>query len=154
MWLGLLVGFSIAVVVLAVLTHYIGEAMGQYVKYVKYLGAAYILYLAWKTYSSSGKTQNKSRDCTFLSGMVVQLTNAKILLFDLMVFSTFVLPHSEKLPDLLSVAPFIALAGPGANLVWLLLGGFLHKFFSHHQRKMEITMALCLVFCAAVIIFA
>ncbi len=154
MWLGLLVGFSIAVVVLAVLTHYIGEAMGQYVKYVKYLGAAYILYLAWKTYSSSGKTQNKSRDCTFLSGMVVQLTNAKILLFDLMVFSTFVLPHSEKLPDLLSVAPFIALAGPGANLVWLLLGGFLHKFFSHHQRKMEIAMALCLVFCAAVIIFA
>ncbi len=154
MWFGLLVGFSIAVVILAVLTHFIGEAMGQYVKYVKYLGAAYILYLAWKTYSSSGKAQNKSRDCTFLSGIIVQLTNAKILLFDLMVFSTFVLPHSEKLPDLLSVAPFIALAGPGANLVWMLLGGFLHKFFSRHQRKMEIAMALCLVFCAAVIIFA
>lgn len=151
MWLGLFAGFSVAVVVLAVLTHFIGEAMGQYVKYVKYVGAAYILYLAWKTYSSSGKPQGQSRDCSFLSGMVVQLTNAKILLFDLMVFSSFVLPYSEKLSDLLAVAPFIAIAGPGANLVWLLMGGFLHRLFSRHQRKMEIAMALCLVACAVVI---
>ena len=125
--------------------------MGQYVKYVKYVGAAYILYLAWKTYSSSGKPQGQSRDCSFFSGMIVQLTNAKILLFDLMVFSSFVLPYSEKLSDLLAVAPFIAIAGPGANLVWLLMGGFLHRLFSRHQRKMEIAMALCLVACAVVI---
>ncbi len=152
MWLGLFTGFTIAIITLALLTHFIGEAMGQYVEYVKYVGAAYILYLAWKTYSASGKPQSKTRDCTFFSGMVVQLTNAKILLFDLMVFSTFVLPYSEKLPDLLSVAPYIAIAGPGANLVWMLLGGFLHKFFARHQRKMEIAMAVCLVICAIVIV--
>ena len=152
MWLGLLTGFTVAVLVLAVATHFIGETMGQYVRYVKYVGAAYILYLAWKTYSSSDGQQRKTRGCSFVSGMVMQLTNAKILLFDLMAFSTFVLPYSDALPDLLFVAAFLSLAGPGANLVWLLMGGFLHRVFSRHQRKMEIAMALCLAACAVAIV--
>lgn len=152
MWLGLLVGFTIAALILTLATHCIGEAMGQYVKYIKYAGAAYILYLAWKTYSASGEQQRSTRGCSFLSGMVVQLTNAKILLFELMVFSTFVLPYSDSLTDLLSVAVLLELAGPGANLVWLLMGGFLHRVFSKHQRKMEIAMALCLAACAIAIV--
>lgn len=152
MWLGLLTGFTIAVVVLAVATHFIGESMGRYVRYVKYIGAAYILYLAWKTYSSPEGQQRQTRGCSFMSGMVMQLTNAKILLFDLMVFSTFVLPYSDALPDLLYVAAFLSLAGPGANLVWLLMGGFLHRVFARHQRKMEIAMAMCLAACAVAIV--
>ncbi len=152
MWLGLLTGFTIAVVVLAVATHFIGESMGRYVRYVKYIGAAYILYLAWKTYSSPEGQQRQTRGCSFMSGMVMQLTNAKILLFYLMVFSTFVLPYSDALPDLLYVAAFLSLAGPGANLVWLLMGGFLHRVFARHQRKMEIAMAMCLAACAVAIV--
>lgn len=152
MWLGLLVGFTTAAVTLAILTHFIGEAMGQYVRYIKYVGAAYILYLAWKTYSASDNTQSHSRDCTFVSGMIVQLTNAKILLFDLMVFSTYVLPHTDALPSLLAVVPLLALAGPGANLAWMLMGGFMHRIFARHQRTMGIAMAVCLAICAIVIV--
>ena len=145
MWLGLLVGFTIAVLLLTLATHFIGEAMGQYVKYVKYAGAAYILYLAWKTYSASDEQQRSTRGCSFLSGMVVQLTNAKILLFELMVFSTFVLPYSDSLTDLLSVAALLELAGPGANLVWLLMGGFLHRFLilSRNRSNNECRLANC-----------
>ena len=36
MWRGLLTGFSIAVVIMAVLTHILGEVMGEYVVYLKY----------------------------------------------------------------------------------------------------------------------
>lgn len=152
MWLGLLTGFSIAAVTLATLTHLIGEAMGQYIVYVKYAGAAYILYLAWKIYSPGEDNYGRARSCSFLSGMVMQLTNAKILLFELTVYSTFVLPHTDALPDLLAVSALLLLAGPGANLVWLFLGGFMCRFFARHRRKMEIIMALCLAICAVVIV--
>ncbi len=54
MWLGLLTGFSIAVTVMAVLTHFIGIAFGEYVVYLKYIGAAYIMYLAYKIYNRKG----------------------------------------------------------------------------------------------------
>lgn len=46
MWLGLLTGFLVAVTVMAVLTHLVGVAFGEYVGLLKYIGAAYILYLA------------------------------------------------------------------------------------------------------------
>ena len=44
------------------------------------------------------------------------LTNAKMLLFELTVFSTFVLPYSSRLVDLSEAAAWLTLAGPGGNL--------------------------------------
>ena len=80
------------------------------VPYLRYLAAAYIIYLSWKTYragiSSEGDTQP-----TFASGFVVQLTNAKIILFDLSCYSAFVLPYSQRFPDLLPVTALLILAG-------------------------------------------
>lgn len=152
MWLGLLTGFSIAVTVMAVLTHLLGEVLGNYVGYVKYAGAAYILYLAWKMYSDSGKESGETRACSFLSGMLVQLTNAKILLFDLTVFSTFVLPYSKDLADLLAVAAWLELAGPAANLAWIMLGAGLGKFFTRYRRQADIVMAACLAVCGVLIV--
>ena len=53
MWLGMLTGFSIAVSVMALLTHLLGVAFGAYVGYMKVLGAAYIFYLAYCIWRSS-----------------------------------------------------------------------------------------------------
>ncbi|MDO4497467.1 MAG: LysE family transporter [Bacteroidales bacterium] len=152
MWLGLLMGFSMAVCIMAVMTHLIGMAFGNYVGYLKYLGAAYIAYLAYKIYTSRRSTADSDKDCTFVSGMVVQLTNAKILLFDLTAFSTFVLPYSNRLIDLLEVGAWLLIAGPGANLVWLLAGSYLKKFFAQYGRQVDVVSAIALLLCAIYII--
>ena len=152
MWLGLLTGFSVAVCAMAVITHLVGIAFGEYVRYLKYIGAAYIIFLAWRILQSSNSAKEDSRDRTFWSGMLVQLTNAKMLLFDLTVFSTFVLPYSNHFADLLEVSAWLLLAGPGANLVWLLAGSYLHQFFARYGRKVDIASAVALVLCAIYII--
>ena len=152
MWQGLLTGFSIAVVVMAVLTHLLGEMMGDYVVYLKYLGAAYIFWLAWKMWRFSGQNNPEAQECTFTSGMIVQLTNAKMLLFDLTAFSVYVLPYSNKLTDLLIVAVMLLLAGPGANLAWLYAGAYLRRFCNRHQKEVDIVMAILLALCAIYII--
>lgn len=152
MWLGLLTGFSVAVCAMAVITHLVGIAFGEYVRYLKYIGAAYIIFLAWRILQSSNSAKEDSRDCTFWSGMLVQLTNAKMLLFDLTVFSTFVLPYSNHFADLLEVSAWLLLAGPGANLVWLLAGSYLRQFFARYGRKVDIASAVALVLCAIYII--
>ena len=62
MWLGMLVGFSIAVSAMALLTHLLGVAFGSYVGYMKVLGAAYIFYLAYWIWRSGGANKTaKSR---------------------------------------------------------------------------------------------
>ena len=152
MWTGLLTGFSIAVCIMALLTHLIGLTFGDYVAYLKYLGAAYIVYLAYKIYTSGKKAKEANKDCSFLSGMIVQMTNAKMLLFDLTAFSTFVLPYSNQLVDLLEVGAWLLIAGPGANLVWLLAGSYLRKFFQNYGRQVDVVSAIALLLCAIYII--
>ncbi len=152
MWRGLLTGFSIAVVVMAVLTHLLGEMMGHYVVYLKYLGAAYILWLAWKMWRYSGQNNTEAQECSFTSGLLVQLTNAKMLLFDLTAFSVYVLPYSNSLIDLLVVAALLLLAGPGANFAWLYAGAYLRRFFSRYQKQVDIAMSILLALCAIYII--
>lgn len=152
MWRGLLTGFSIAVVVMALLTHLLGEVMGGYVVYLKYLGAAYILWLAWKMWRSSGQNNAEAKECSFTSGMIVQLANAKMLLFDLTAFSVYVLPYSNRLIDLLVVAALLLIAGPGANLAWLYAGAYLRRFFARYQKQVDLVMAVLLALCAVYIL--
>lgn len=150
-WLGLLCGFSVAALIAAVAVHLVGMAIGPYISFVKYLGAAYILYLAWKTYKAS-ITDRKDVSCSFWDGFMVQLTNAKMILFDLTVYSTFVLPYSDRFIDLLPVAALLLIAGPGANLLWLVAGSALKPLVTKNQRTVDVTMALALVACAAMIL--
>lgn len=152
MWLGLFVGFSITVVTLAVLTHFLGEALGKYVVWLKYVGAAYILYLAWRLYRDGSLGSSSNKGCNFLTGVIMQMTNAKMILVDLTVFSTMVLPYSSRLVDLLEVSAWLLIAGPGANLVWLLAGSWLGKFLDDYHKQVDIIAALALAACAVYIV--
>ena len=77
MWFGLLAGFTIAAVIVAIITHLVGAMMGKYVVILKYIGCAYIFYLAWQIYRSSGKAKESDKTCTFLSG-ILELDVAEI----------------------------------------------------------------------------
>ncbi len=148
MWCGLLVGFIFAATLCVLAMHTFGVAFSGYVKYLKYVGAAYIFWLAVRMYKSRGKARKGRRACTFWSGFIVQATNAKIILYELTVYATFVLPYSERLVDLFAVAALLILAGPGANLTWLLAGSFLRHFFVRYEHAADLVMSILLGACA------
>ena len=152
MWRGLFVGFSIAVTVAAFVSHYLGTVMGEYVIYLRYVGALYILWLAWCLFRNSGSVRGKINICSFWSGVIMQLTNAKMILFDFTVFSIFVLPYSHDIKAMLPVAALLLLAGPGANLVWLLVGDKLRHIFAHYHKQVDLVMAVALALCAVAMI--
>ena len=154
MWFGLLTGFTIAALIGAMITHLVGAMMDRYVVWLKYIGCAYILYLAWQIYHSTGEAKGSDHTCTFLSGMIVQLTNAKIILFDLMAYTTFVLPYSNRLSDLLVVTALLEIAGPGANLVYLFAGAKLHDFYNRYPKRTNTVMATLLATCAVYILIS
>ena len=154
MWFGLLTGFTIAALIGAMITHLVGAMMDRYVVWLKYIGCAYILYLAWQIYRSTGEVKESDPICTFLSGMIVQLTNAKIILFDLMAYTTFVLPYSNRLSDLLVVTALLEIAGPGANLVYLFAGAKLHDFYNRYPKRTNTVMATLLATCAVYILIS
>ena len=77
MWWGLVCGFLLAAFLVAVMMHFVGEVLGEYVIWLKYLGAVYILYLSVKIMLSGEESGEKVKPCTFWNGLLVQLTNAK-----------------------------------------------------------------------------
>ncbi|MCQ2391250.1 MAG: LysE family transporter [Kiritimatiellae bacterium] len=148
MWLGLLAGYSCAAAICVVAVHFAGLAFGSWIGHIRYLGAAYLLWMAYGVYAARGQASARHGTCSFWSGFVVQMTNAKMLLFEMTVYSSFVLPYSDRLADLFVVAALLTLAGPGGNLAWLLAGSFLQGLFARHRRTADVLTACCLAACA------
>lgn len=135
------------------LLHYMGPLINNYVDKLRYVGAAYLLWLAVNMFLPKKKTNGGNRECTFVNGFLVQLTNSKMLLFEISVYSAFVLPYSSSLFDMFKTTLLLLISGPGANLVWLLIpGDHFREYYEKHRIKFDAVMSLCLVLCAVLIV--
>ena len=86
---------------------------------MKYLGAAYVLYLAWQTWRRIPPSDNvQDKKPTWLMGFFLQLINVKIIIYGLTMFS------------------------------WAFAGNVLKRFYSSHYKLMNGIMALLLVWCS------
>lgn len=152
-WLGLFTGYLILSLIAAVIVWFLGTALNEYVKYLSYIGALYIVWLAWHTYKSEDTNEETANEnCNFKTGLTVQLSNVKVIIFVITALSSYVLPYVKTFPQLLAVAVLLPLTGPVCNLVWLFLGGALKKLFRKYRKPINIILAISLLLCAVNII--
>ena len=85
---------------------------------------------------------------TFRTGLLINLTNVKIMIFCLTALSAYVLPYTRSFWALLGVGLFLPFTGPVCNLVWLFAGASLQSLFTSHRGAVDTTMAAALVLCA------
>ena len=147
--LGIFCGFFavqlLAALFSATLLDYIPAAQ----PYMLALGAAYILWMAWKPLTSrSGGERPSAADNAFLSGVLLQFVNVKVIIFAVTTMSTFVLPHVRSLPALVLFA--FGLAGTAFVSVncWAAFGAAFSRALRRHERAANAVMALLLVYCA------
>ncbi len=92
MWIGEALWLTLAVYGLAALA----EALHGAIQVVKYLGVAYLLYLAWKMWcapvavASDGPAPRPGGSGMFLAGLAVTLGNPKIMVFYLALLPTII----------------------------------------------------------------
>lgn len=153
MWRGLLVGFVCVVSVVALLSYHLDMAIKPYVLWLRVIGAAYILWLAWRIYHTPLEGDDDRTICNFWSGFIMQLTNVKMIIFEVTVYSIYVIPYSDRLGDYYLTAALLLLAGPIANLAWIFVGGYLRRFFINKMKWVNVIMALLLAGCAFIILF-
>ena len=153
-WRGLFCGFFLDAMGAVALTWLLGAALNQYVGMLSWVGAAYLLWMAWHMLRSSGVDPDRDPAApSFRNGVLVQLTNVKVILFCITALSGYVLPYNSSLWALLPVGLFLPLTGPVCNLVWLFAGASLQKLFANHRRTVDIVMALSLVLSAASLVW-
>ena len=129
----------------------LGSLIPQIAPYFKYVGAAYILYLAWKTFCRkpvSTEDSDTAEPLKFRDGFLLQFLNVKVILLGLAGYPGYFLPQGQSVGlVLLFAVTMTACCGTG-NLIWVVLGSLLFRFYNRHYRVINAFMALLLVWCA------
>nr|WP_325257800.1 LysE family transporter [uncultured Oscillibacter sp.] len=148
-WRGLFTGFFLVSMASVLVIYFLGTVLNQYVGLLSWVGAAYMLWMAFHTLRSSSGPEGSAPEAPgFLTGLFVQLTNVKIMVFCLMALASYVLPYSGSFWSLLAAGLFLPFTGPVANLVWLFAGAALQKLFVNHRKAVDYGCAAALALCA------
>ena len=148
---GVFLGVSAVVSCCAVFSSLLYEFIPTVKPVMLCLGAAYILWLAWKVWRDSpraGTGGTPSRTNTVASGMILQLVNVKIITYGLTVMASFILPYYR---DPFHIAGFVLVTSAvcfTSTCCWAAFGAAFDRLFKRHGRVLNAVMALLLVYCA------
>ena len=128
----------------------LGELVPQIVPVAKYVGAAYVLYLAYKTLTrkAGSGTTDASRPLTCGNGFLLQFLNVKILMLGIAFYSGYILPYGFHPGRIVAFALVMALCAGTGNLIWATLGSLLFPLYKKYAKAINAVMALLLVWCA------
>lgn len=127
------------------------------------IGALYMLYLAFDIFISSfrkndiKKADNSYKDIDkkqndknlFLSGILLQLVNVKVLIYIIVTMEVYVIPnYAGNYPMLLFFAIFMGAFEFFCSVCWSLFGTMFNTIFVRHAKVVNTVMALLLVYCA------
>jgi len=145
---GVCVGFFLMVGLAIVSTITLYQVIPAIKPYMTVVGATYILWLAWKTVTSSPHDDNSAGQSTFVSGILLQFLNPKAILFGVTVASTFIVPYYDSVPVLVGFAAALALLSFAATSCWALFGSVFQRFIAANHRVVGYVMGALLVYCA------
>ncbi|MEO9965982.1 MAG: LysE family translocator [Reichenbachiella sp.] len=119
-------------------------------RYLKYIGAAYIIWLAYRALSASYTNESSHHLASFSKGLILQVVNPKGLVYGLTIFTTFLAGVNGDYTILLPWMVFLALVCFGCVSVWALFGAAIQRYMKNQKIKLAINviLSLALVFTA------
>jgi cysteine/O-acetylserine efflux protein len=118
---------------------------------LRYVGAAYILYLAFGILKASYTfTDQNVKPAGFAHGLMLQVLNPKLVVYAVTLFSAFLTPITTNLASVALVAVLLAVTSFGATSTWALFGTAIRTYLHNPRLKtvVNILLALSLVYTA------
>lgn len=153
----------------------LGDLIPSIERYARFVGAAYIVWLGYKTLtrrsvqnpestveetsdisgqeSAERTSGNEQKPLNFVNGFLLQFLNVKILMLGIAAYCSFVLPNGTSLPATLIFAVTMAACAATGNLIWATVGSLLFPVYNKHYRLFNGIMALLLFWCVYKILF-
>lgn len=135
----------------------LGSLIPSVEKYARFAGAAYILWLGYKTLtrpaSRADSQENAGVPLRFANGFLLQFLNVKILMLGIAAYCSFILPNGVGVPATLIFAVTMAACAAAGNLIWAAAGTLLLPVYRKHYRIFNVVMALLLFWCVYKILF-
>lgn len=147
--LGVAAGFLLMLAAAVAFSAALYGALPQIKPWMAAIGAAYMLWLAWKTLWSKPHGQDGQKEhTTFLSGMLLQFINPKGVLFGITVAANYITPYYHTLLPIAALALALSVLTIGSTCSWAAFGAVFQKLIAKYQTAFNIVMALLLVYCA------
>lgn len=119
---------------------------------MRYIGAGYILFLAWTVLRDSGAKKkgekNFLRPDSVANGLIMQCVNVKVILYGITAFSTFILPFYEGITAITLFVLLLSGVGFAGTVSWAIFGSVFQKLFLERRQLINAILALALVYCA------
>ena len=119
---------------------------------IRWVGAGYLLWLAWKTWRRpiGGTDTLAARPSrAFRDGLLVNLSNPKVILFILAFVPQFVTPDAPVLPQFLIYGAILATGGFVINgLVGVFAGGIGRHLLTDSRAERGLRRVSAAIFCA------
>ena len=147
LFFGIFAGYYVVQILCAIFVYGVNSLLPNVMEVMKYIGAAYILWLAIHIAFSKSSTENAEQSASFLKGFMLQFVNVKIYMFGVTALTGYVVGYMSSFPALLFFELVIATIGTIATCTWTGLGVLIQKFYPRHFSVINIILALTLLEC-------
>lgn len=153
-YMGIFTGFTVVMFGCSYFNLFLFTIMPKIEKFIRIVGAIYMLYLAYKVAFGRKKGTNAFGNGTnnYLSGLSMQFLNPKVIILGITVMGTFIIPYYKSGIELILFSLLLSLVALSANLCWGLFGSLLQGFIKKYDKQFNLVMGILLVYCAASIL--
>ena len=144
---GIFAGYYVVQMICAIFVFGVSTFLPDVLGIIKYIGAAYILWLAVHIAISRPDTDSVEKSVSFLKGFLLQFVNVKIYLFGITALTGYITDFSASLWVLILFEFIIATIGTVATLTWVGMGVLIQKVYQRHYRVINVILALILLEC-------
>lgn len=142
---GLAAGVFLLMFLSGLLSTTIVEIFPTFEPIMRYVGAAYILYLAFGILKASYTfTEKDSKPLGFIHGFILQILNPKLFVYAFTLFSAFLATTTQNLTTLVLVVTLLAVVAFCATSTWALFGTAIKTQLQHPRLKMVVNIVLSL----------
>lgn len=147
---GVFIGFFLIMLVCSFFSITLYSLIPSIKPYMTIIGAAYILWLAWKIFNSKPHSIDEEEKTVMgmWSAVILQFVNVKAILYSFTILSTFIVPYYQSWYSLLIFSVLLAFVGFASTCCWSLFGSVFQKLFIKNEKTVNVIMALLLVYCA------
>ena len=147
LFFGIFTGYYVVQIICAVFVYGVGTFLPDALQVMKYIGAAYILWLAIHIAISKPEVSEEQGSASFIKGFLLQFVNVKIYMFGITALTGFITPYSKAMWTLIGFELLIATIGTIATSTWIGAGILIQNFYIKHYRIINIILALTLLEC-------
>ena len=144
---GIVTGFFLLLLLCGFFSNLLFTVLPSVEPIMRWIGAAYILYLAYGTFRASFSFKEKSDQYLwgFYKGVLLQFLNPKAIIYGLTLYSVFLNPLIGNLLYIILFSLGFALIGLCAVLTWAAFGAIINQYLHHLKLKIIINSILSLL---------